>query len=965
MRRPLTSLLLCGAVLVAMAGTGAPAAATNSAGLTTSLTNPWQPLGKGPLRADDPTYGNTFGDGFVNLEGRVSDYAWDPAHNRLFASVASGGAWVSADRGKTWTSIGETLPTQTVGSIAYSTAGGGTIIALTGDNAFGGTTFAGLGAYWSVDGGAHWTRSLGLPSGAQGFRVAVSPDHPSTIFAATGFGLYRSVDTGVNFVNVDLPTGPCHGDSTKPGCFLANIVTDVAVQGTDTLGHAGGAVLAAVGWRAGNRKSFGNTVESPANGLYYSADGTPGSFAFENSSDNIGFAKQVDIGRVALGPAIGADQDHRYIYAAVQDATLFRKGTVEGLDVPANTDPLGVGVCPSCTPTYFNGVYVSADFGKTWTLVASRNDFQDPANGSTLATLQPLGFGPGIQSWYDLWIKPDPTRTSGGVPTRLDLGLEEIYENRDTLLPQNKQTTFRAVGPYNANTGACILVALASTCGTKQGVVGATTTHPDQHGAIWLPGPGVGDVTLVVGNDGGNYTQPLPAGVETSQAGFGPGDQAGFNTLLPYGVDIANDGTIYAGLQDNGELRIDHETGKQNMVYGGDGIFTVVDPADSKTVFEETPDGGISISKDGGVTWTSANALAPNPSFYSPLVMDPTNSKHLVTGGRLVEETVDGSATPSGNTDASAATSTSTGWINVFDLGTRKHPGVPPATDNVSGNPIIEPGDVQNQIQAMGVSGAAMYAGFCGDCDPIRDNLPFHGGLATNVGGAKPPATRSTDGWHFAAANGLPQRIITSVTIDPRNHSTVYVTLGTSSERPWAPPGAQAGDGLDAGTGQVFKSTDAGQNFTDISGNLPPGGGQWTLLRGDQLLVATVSGVYASVDPAAASAHAQAAHVVSQPSYVRLGQGLPAAPVYSMTLKHNDPNTLVVASLGRGIYMYQFAAFDSGPGTVPAAPAIAGGGGTPNTSRGLADPATIPLALILVVGVVALLGVRRLRVRRR
>jgi hypothetical protein len=938
-------------LLVGVSASLAPAGAASPSGLNgTTLTNQWKPLGIGPLRADDPTYGNTFGDGFVNLEGRVSDYTWDGAHSRLYAAVASGGVWASTDRGKTWHSIGESLPTQTIGSLVYSTSNGGTLLALSGDNAFGGTTYAGLGAFWTTDGGAHWNRSAGLPSGAQGFKITVDPGHQNVVYAATGFGLFRSIDTGLTFVNANLPTGACHGHSELPGCFLANIVTDVAVRGSDTFEHTDGAVLAAVGWRAGARKSFGTTIESPQNGLYYSDSGAPGSFTFENAQDNIGFANQKDIGRVALGPAIGATQNHDYIYAAVQDATLFNKGTVEGLDVPATADPL-LGLCATCTPTYFNGVYVSADFGKTWTLVANRNDFQDPANGSTLATLQPLGFGPGIQSWYDLWIKPDPTRTSGGVPTRLDVGLEEIYENRDTLLPQNKRTTFRAVGPYNANGGACILVALASTCGTKQGIVGATTTHPDQHGAIWIPGPDAGAVTLVVGNDGGNYTQQLPSGAETSQAGFGNGDQAGFNTLLPYGVDIANDNTVVAGLQDNGELRIDHETGKQNMVYGGDGIFTVIDPVDSKTIFEETPDAGISISTDGGVTWHSGNPLSFNPSFYAPLKMDPANSKHLVTGGRLVEETTDGSATTSGNTDVSSATSTTNGWINVFELGTFKHPGVAPPTDDF-GNPIVPADDVQNQIQAMGVQGAAMYAGFCGDCDPIRDNFKFHGGLATNVGGNKPPKTRTSDGWHFAAARGLPQRMITSITVDPTNTRTVYVTLGTSSERPWAPAGAQAGDGLDQGTGQVFKSINAGDDFVDISGNLPTGGGQWTVLHGDQLLVATVSGVYASVSPiSAAGAHAATAHAVTQPTYVTLGQGLPAAPVYSMTLKHNDPNTLVVASLGRGIYRYSFLGADQ---VTPVTPVTGATGGTPNTGRGVLVPRWLVLALagaaVLLVG---------------
>ena len=59
----------------------------------------WRPVGVGPLHADDPNYESTFGDGFGELAGRISDYAYDAAHNRLYAAVASGGVWVSDDQG--------------------------------------------------------------------------------------------------------------------------------------------------------------------------------------------------------------------------------------------------------------------------------------------------------------------------------------------------------------------------------------------------------------------------------------------------------------------------------------------------------------------------------------------------------------------------------------------------------------------------------------------------------------------------------------------------------------------------------------------------------------------------------------------------------------------------------------------------------------------------------------------------
>ena len=59
----------------------------------------WQPLGQGPLVANDPTYPFTYGDAFGVLAGRISDYAFDPGTGRLWATVAQGGVWESTDRG--------------------------------------------------------------------------------------------------------------------------------------------------------------------------------------------------------------------------------------------------------------------------------------------------------------------------------------------------------------------------------------------------------------------------------------------------------------------------------------------------------------------------------------------------------------------------------------------------------------------------------------------------------------------------------------------------------------------------------------------------------------------------------------------------------------------------------------------------------------------------------------------------
>src|SRR5215216_1763538 len=353
------------------------------------------------------------------------------------------------------------------------------------------------------------------------FKASVDPTHPKVIYAATGAGLFRSRNDGRSFNNVSLPTGKrCQGNTFhNANCFFANVVTDVAVQAPDNFGHKGGTVLAAVGWREGPRRNFNGVPAAPGNGLYLSTSGRRGTFKRLDVSSN-GFAPQNHVGRVELGAATGPKQNHGYIYAIVQDAELFNKGTVEGLDVG---DPNAFGFRPTATPTYLNGIYVSKDFGRNWTQMADDNQMLSPTSGSVLAQLTPLGFGPGIQAWYDEWIRPDPTKQIGGVPTRLVFGLEELYENREPV-PQNGHSDFKAIGPYNANGGECLLVIAAPACGEGQSAhPHSLTTHPDQHGGIFIP-DGQGGVTLVAGNDGGNYTQHIRGpGSDFSRQRFGKG----------------------------------------------------------------------------------------------------------------------------------------------------------------------------------------------------------------------------------------------------------------------------------------------------------------------------------------------------------------------------------------------------------------------------------------------------------
>jgi hypothetical protein len=987
----------------------------------------WTPYGDTPLVGDRSEYDTSNGStrqGLADLAGRVTSFASDPSGDHIFAAASNGGVWLSTDRGDSWSSIGETLPTQVVSGMAWTPAEGGTLVVLTGDNAFGGDSIAGLGVYRTTDLGAHWSHATGVPDGVLGFKLAVDQTHPERIYAATGGGLFRSTDAGASFSNVNLPTGDCAGQPvTVKDCFLANVVTDVVVQGPANANTTGaeakpGAVLAAVGWRAGQKSNADGSQQSPSNGMYGSDSGEAGTF------ENLDFAgnstpippdvlTQARIGRIALGISDGADQDHRVVYALVQDAVKFNGG-VTGLD--ANETQAA-----AAQSDYLNGLWASTDFGRSWQMIEGSTVIDNDATSNsalappTCKTPALISYCPGIQAWYNLWVQPDPTQsTASGVPTRLAFGLEELWQAQDAGGLGGTPAKASVVGRYYAGESCTLLNATNGlpVCPVADGgTTPATTTHPDQHGYLWLPDASGGGVTLFAGNDGGVYKQHLAPGDALSNDKWGRGASNGMNTLQPYDAAMAKDGTLYMGLQDNGEGKIDPD-GRAYTVFGGDGFFTAVDPDNADHAFEEYVGGDIAATKDGGRTWTDIQpANIDGAAFSTPFEMDANDANHLIIGGRDVEETTKGVDT------------TSDTWDKVYDLGTQKHPGdadaaasdddpanqlsavdvksikvpgdaptgpktadfartggentLPGGQELATGAPIdplagtFPPGTYEDtpftigkddgdaavlitvkgetdaddwdlfvyhddgtgkltevgrsasesssesvnipnpapgryvvrvvNFQAAGQyalagtftqrtdsSGAlnTAYVGFCGYCDTITEGTPFGRGLATNAGGT----------WHIAKAAGLPERLITSVRMDPANPSTVYVTLAGYG-RDWAFPGAVGEDTSKVGTGHVFKSTDAGETFADVSGDLPDAPASWSVLHNGHLVVGTDTGVYESCDNAGGA-------------YSVLGGGLPAAPISTLRFKPGDPDLLVAATYGRGIYTYRFGADD-------------------------------------------------------
>jgi photosystem II stability/assembly factor-like uncharacterized protein len=152
----------------------------------------WEFLGPAPLLG-----------GTTRLGGRTNSIAIDTANpGTLYIGAALGGVWKSTDAGTSWVPLTDDQPSLAMGSVVIDPSDSNIIYAGTGEQNFSGDSYYGAGLLRSMDAGATWTR-LGesefvLPGGggATISRVVLDAVTPSTVYVASNFGLFKSVDRG-------------------------------------------------------------------------------------------------------------------------------------------------------------------------------------------------------------------------------------------------------------------------------------------------------------------------------------------------------------------------------------------------------------------------------------------------------------------------------------------------------------------------------------------------------------------------------------------------------------------------------------------------------------------------------------------------------------------------------------------------------------------------------------------------
>ena len=843
-----------------------------------SANLPWRQVGpKAGLKED----ADHLAEGRLPGTGITLSFAADPRDTTggtLYVG-SGGGLWKTVNAGTTWTRMN--LPSVPVGGVGVDPSNPQIVVAATGQAFQGGGEGGGLGAYVSRDGGKTWTRPAQNVKGNGGQQVAISPN--GTILVATDRGLFVSTDHGASFKDSLLPTNAA-GTAPAAGTPVGSWTSDVKVRP----GHPN-EVYAAVGYVAGNVKLADGTPAAPGNGLYRSrAGGAPGSFSRVDVSSRAtgwnqnptGSSDPIGRSKLAFSP------DGTRLYALVADAGLRSSRSVNDTAIP-----LGLG-----HDTSLNGIYLTENLddeaaAPIWYLKAT-SETLTAAPGSAqpiLSAASQLGYQPGIQAWYNGWIAVDPV-----TPTRVFVGEEETY----AAVANSTGPGTMAMTVLDRYLSPCAL-ASSGACPAGTPVYGGLSTHPDQHAG--LPVPAAGGTRLWSGNDGGTFRQD--SHTTTDQVGFDNESWtsvAHYNTLLPYRAVKGSDGSVVAGLQDNGTVYYPPGGAVGIEICGGDGSGVATAPEHPNTFYCQA-NGSLSVTTNAGRSTSDTGAPAA-PAFQpAAFAMDPTNEKHLLIADTSLYESTKGSAS-----------SASGDWTSVF------------TTPN--GGTIV----------AVDAYGANAYAGYCLLCaSSVKLDIgSLDRGLATNVKPGCEPKEASTACWHVASLKGMPKRQILSLAIDPASPKNVYLALS-------APSVVRVDFGDKA---RVVMSSDAGETVKDVSGNLPQGNVYDVKVAGKNVYAATDLGVYTAA--------------VGSSSWKRLGSNLPIGRVYGLSISA-DRTEIVASTYGSGVWVQKLA---GGKTVLPPVSTVGPAKGT-GTGKGTLAATGLPVG-VAGLGAVVLLGAAVVRRRR-
>ncbi len=297
-------------------------------------------------------------------------------------------------------------------------------------------------------------------------------------------------------------------------------------------------------------------------------------------------------------------------------------------------------------------------------------------------------------------------------------------------------------------------------------------------------------------------------------------------------VDYQHPERLYGGTQDNNTIRtLTGSANDWNSIIGGDGFHVNVDPIDNSFVYAESQYGNLRRSTNGGSSFqngTNGISGSDRVNWNTPVILSPFNPEMMFYGSNKLY-----------------TSSRAVSWTAIS----------PDLTDGLHPSGSLAFGTL-TAIAASYNNLDVIYTG----SDDGNVNVTFDGGTT----------------WTDVSA-GLPDQYITSIAMVPSDDMIAYVTVSGFKYLDYTP--------------RVFKTTDGGQNWTDISSNLPniPVNDIITYPAENILFVATDLNVWYSKDDGA--------------NWTILGNNLPFTVI--MDLKFHEPTkTLYAGTFGRGMHSY-------------------------------------------------------------
>ncbi len=549
---------------------------------------------------------------------------------------------------------------------------------------------------------------------------------------------------------------------------------------------------------------------------------------------------------------------------------LFVSDTTGVCDVAFNPTHSETVYCASWErirrPTYRRsygpecGIWISADHGTTWARLSSGL----PAPSDDVGRIA-LALAPSRPSTIYAQIGGGPNQGLNG------LGLYRSLDGGATWTLRDGSSDFTGlfggfgwyfgdvrVTPSNPDQVFCLGQNLARS---DNGGATFTTVTGGAHvdfHALWIDPANASH--LMVGCDGGFFS--------TSSGGSTWTTTSDLPTTQFYAgaIDPSNASKLLGGAQDNGTSAT---TGAPNawsaLNVGGDGFYCLVDPTNPSVIFGEyqnmSSGHGPLRSTDGGLSFfqPAGFSSADRYNWNAPFVMAPSDHTLMLAGSQRVYK----------------STNNGLNWAAISgDLTTNHQVG------NVA----------YSTITTLDVAASNSNYFYVGTDDGRVWRTKNQGGAWTDVTGT------------------LPLRWVTRVSADPLDPEVVYVTL--------------SGYNQDEFGSHVFRSTNAGDTWTSISGNLPNAPANDVLVdpsNTSRLYLATDIGVFTTRDLGS--------------TWYPLGVGLPLVPVTDLSL-HAASRTLVAATHGRSQWKFDLTQIPVAVDAAPPPPRLALRGPTPNPSHG-------------------------------